>query len=82
MTPLRHCVGLSDGTVCRADVLPYYLHQLDPVAGAAHFAVDDPAAQSHWWQRCTTTARLSGATTRRGNTRRQRQNTLGPFGTT
>jgi L-lysine 2,3-aminomutase len=25
-------------------VLPYYLHQLDPVAGAAHFAVDDAAA--------------------------------------
>jgi L-lysine 2,3-aminomutase len=25
-------------------VLPYYLHQLDRVAGAAHFAVDDPAA--------------------------------------
>jgi EF-P beta-lysylation protein EpmB len=25
-------------------VLPYYLHQLDPVAGAAHFAIDDPAA--------------------------------------
>ena len=26
-------------------VLPYYLHQLDPVAGAAHFAVDDEEAQ-------------------------------------
>jgi EF-P beta-lysylation protein EpmB len=25
-------------------VLPYYLHQLDPVAGAAHFAVDDTQA--------------------------------------
>jgi len=25
-------------------VLPYYLHQLDPVAGAAHFAVDDDRA--------------------------------------
>ncbi len=25
-------------------VLPYYLHQLDPVAGAAHFAVDDDQA--------------------------------------
>jgi L-lysine 2,3-aminomutase len=25
-------------------VLPYYLHQLDPVAGAAHFAIDDAAA--------------------------------------
>lgn len=27
-----------------AGVLPYYLHQLDRVAGAAHFAVDDPVA--------------------------------------
>jgi EF-P beta-lysylation protein EpmB len=26
-------------------VLPYYLHQLDPVAGAAHFAVDDAVAR-------------------------------------
>jgi len=26
-------------------VLPYYLHQLDPVAGAAHFAVDDDVAR-------------------------------------
>lgn len=26
-------------------VLPYYLHQLDPVAGAAHFAVSDYAAR-------------------------------------
>ncbi|SIN73582.1 L-lysine 2,3-aminomutase [Sulfurivirga caldicuralii] len=26
-------------------VLPYYLHQLDPVAGAAHFAVDDATAR-------------------------------------
>ena len=26
-------------------VLPYYLHQLDPVAGAAHFAVDDARAR-------------------------------------
>jgi len=25
-------------------VLPYYLHLLDPVAGAAHFAVDEAAA--------------------------------------
>jgi L-lysine 2,3-aminomutase len=29
-----------------AGVLPYYLHQLDRVQGAAHFAVDDPAAVS------------------------------------
>ena len=27
-----------------ADALPYYLHQLDPVAGAAHFQVDDATA--------------------------------------
>ncbi len=27
-------------------VLPYYLHQLDPVAGAAHFAVPDPVAHA------------------------------------
>jgi EF-P beta-lysylation protein EpmB len=27
-----------------AGVMPYYLHQLDPVAGAAHFAVPDPEA--------------------------------------
>lgn len=27
-----------------ADVLPYYLHQLDKVQGAAHFAVDDDVA--------------------------------------
>lgn len=28
-----------------AGVLPYYLHQLDPVAGAAHFAVSDARAR-------------------------------------
>jgi EF-P beta-lysylation protein EpmB len=28
-----------------AGVLPYYLHQLDPVQGAAHFAVSDSAAR-------------------------------------
>ncbi|MCC7096736.1 MAG: EF-P beta-lysylation protein EpmB [Thermomonas sp.] len=28
----------------QAGVLPYYLHQLDRVAGAAHFEVDDPRA--------------------------------------
>jgi L-lysine 2,3-aminomutase len=27
-----------------AGVLPYYLHQLDPVSGAAHFAVADTDA--------------------------------------
>ncbi len=30
-------------------VLPYYLHMLDPVAGAAHFAVDD--ARARWLMR-------------------------------
>lgn len=29
-----------------AGVLPYYLHQLDPVRGAAHFAVPDDVAQA------------------------------------
>lgn len=29
-----------------AGVLPYYLHQLDPVQGAAHFAVDDSRART------------------------------------
>ena len=28
-----------------AGVSPYYLHQLDPVAGAAHFAVPDEDAR-------------------------------------
>jgi EF-P beta-lysylation protein EpmB len=29
-----------------AQILPYYLHQLDPVAGAAHFQVDDTKAMA------------------------------------
>jgi L-lysine 2,3-aminomutase len=29
-----------------ADVLPYYLHQLDKVAGAAHFDVSESAAKT------------------------------------
>jgi len=29
-----------------AGVLPYYLHMLDPVAGAAHFAVSEPRARA------------------------------------
>jgi L-lysine 2,3-aminomutase len=29
-----------------AGVLPYYLHQLDPVHGAAHFAVGDDEARA------------------------------------
>lgn len=36
-------VGLSDA-LFDAGVLPYYLHQLDAVAGAAHFAVPDHRA--------------------------------------
>jgi EF-P beta-lysylation protein EpmB len=45
--------GVNDDAEALADlsealfaqgVLPYYLHQLDRVAGAAHFAVDDAAA--------------------------------------
>lgn len=38
-------------------VLPYYLHQLDRVRGAAHFAVDDARAKALWWALCQ---RLSG----------------------
>lgn len=34
----------------RAGVLPYYLHLLDPVAGAAHFNVDAATAQALWTQ--------------------------------
>jgi EF-P beta-lysylation protein EpmB len=33
------------GRLFAAGVLPYYLHQLDRVAGAAHFAVDDAIAR-------------------------------------
>lgn len=33
-----------------AHVLPYYLHQLDKVEGASHFAVNDEKAQSLWQQ--------------------------------
>lgn len=40
-----------------AGVLPYYLHQLDRVAGAAHFEVDDDAARALHGQLA---ARLSG----------------------
>ena len=35
--------GLSE-TLLDAGVLPYYLHMLDPVAGAAHFAVAESRA--------------------------------------
>jgi L-lysine 2,3-aminomutase len=37
-------VDLSE-TLFGAGVLPYYLHALDPVQGAAHFAVPDDAAR-------------------------------------
>lgn len=46
--------GVNDDIACLTElserlftcgVLPYYLHQLDPVAGAAHFAVDDDRAR-------------------------------------
>ena len=40
-----------------AGVLPYYLHQLDRVAGAAHFEVDDDTARS---LHTALAARLSG----------------------
>ncbi|MZR64219.1 EF-P beta-lysylation protein EpmB [Alcanivorax sp. DP30] len=36
-------VGLSD-RLHEAGILPYYLHQLDKVAGAAHFVVEDEVA--------------------------------------
>ncbi len=38
-------VGLSE-TLFRHGVLPYYLHQLDPVDGAAHFDVTDAEARA------------------------------------
>ncbi|RUO67102.1 EF-P beta-lysylation protein EpmB [Idiomarina ramblicola] len=37
-------------TLFSAHVLPYYLHQLDKVEGASHFAVSDEKAQSLWQQ--------------------------------
>ena len=40
-----------------AGVLPYYLHQLDRVAGAAHFEVDDVRAKA---LHADLAARLSG----------------------
>lgn len=38
-------VALSE-RLCEAGVLPYYLHQLDPVQGSAHYAVDDARARA------------------------------------
>lgn len=40
---LAEQIALQEATF-RIGVLPYYLHQLDPVQGAAHFAVDDQSA--------------------------------------
>lgn len=37
--------ALAEASI-EAGVLPYYLHQLDPVRGAAHFAVPDAVAQA------------------------------------
>jgi KamA family protein len=37
-------LGLLSQRLFEAGVLPYYLHQLDAVAGAAHHAVDDARA--------------------------------------
>lgn len=42
-------VALSEG-LFDADVIPYYLHQLDKVSGASHFEVDDDQAQTLWAQ--------------------------------
>jgi EF-P beta-lysylation protein EpmB len=49
-------VDLSERSAA-AGVLPYYLHQLDRVAGAAHFEVDDATARS---LHAALAARLSG----------------------
>ena len=37
-------------TLFAAMVMPYYLHQLDKVEGASHFAVSDKKAQNLWQQ--------------------------------
>jgi L-lysine 2,3-aminomutase len=38
-------LGLLSQRLFEAGVLPYYLHQLDAVAGAAHHGVDDARAR-------------------------------------
>jgi len=38
-------LALLSQRLFEAGVLPYYLHQLDAVAGAAHHAVDDARAR-------------------------------------
>lgn len=40
-----HTLARLSDALFAAGALPYYLHQLDPVAGAAHFAVDDLRAR-------------------------------------
>ncbi|WP_293646875.1 EF-P beta-lysylation protein EpmB [Thiolapillus sp.] len=40
---VRTQVSLNE-SLYEMGILPYYLHQLDPVQGAAHFAVDDQSA--------------------------------------
>jgi EF-P beta-lysylation protein EpmB len=40
-----HTLARLSDALFAAGALPYYLHQLDPVAGAAHFAVDDARAR-------------------------------------
>jgi EF-P beta-lysylation protein EpmB len=37
-------------TLINHQIMPYYLHQLDPVAGAAHFQVPTVVAQQLWLQ--------------------------------
>ena len=39
-------MGVTFTAMFAAGVLPYYLHQLDPVQGAAHFAVPDTEAKT------------------------------------
>ncbi|QTF90951.1 MAG: EF-P beta-lysylation protein EpmB, partial [Halomonas sp. BM-2019] len=46
---LTEQVALQEA-VFRIGVLPYYLHQLDPVQGAAHFAVEDETAMRLYQQ--------------------------------
>ena len=48
-------------------VLPYYLHQLDRVAGAAHFEVDDTSARRLHVGVAVAAARVPGAAAGAGN---------------
>ena len=40
------CLEMLSYRLFEAGVLPYYLHQLDRVAGTAHFEIEDPEASS------------------------------------